>query len=543
MTDWTDHLIVLPIVLPLVAGALMLLIDERHRRLKGVIGLATLLTLLMVALTLLRLTDTPGPDAAPAAVEVYQLGNWPAPFGIVLVVDRLAAIMLVLTSVLALAALMFSLARWHKAGPRFHTLFQLLVMGLNGAFLTGDLFNLFVFFEVLLAASYGLTLHGSGVARVQAGLHYIVVNLSGSMLFLIGVSLIYGVTGTLNMADLALRIPKVAAGDLMLLEVGAAILGTAFLIPAAMWPLCFWLPPAYAAAAPPVAAIFAIMSKVGIYVILRLSLLLFGDDAGTAAHFGGPWLVAGGMLTLVFGTVGVLAARSTSRLAGCSLLISSGTLLVATGLGDPKVISGALFYLLSSTLAISALFLLIELMLRVRDEDLEDLAAPVDPLDPEDEDMEDEDEIGVPVPATIAILGSSFIGCALLLAGLPPFSGFIAKFAMLTAMLDGAGSVSPTIWTIVALLMISGLASLIAMTRAGIRTFWVPSEQPVPRVAVIEVVPVTLLLLACLALTVGAGPVMRYMDATAGALVAPSGYIEGVLGAARVPPFATEPAP
>ena len=159
--------------------------------------------------------------------------------------------MLLLTSILAAASVVFSLARWHRAGAHFHSLFQFLLMGLNGAFLTGDLFNLFVFFEVLLAASYGLALHGSGAARVKAGLHYIVVNSAASLLFLIGVSLIYGVAGTLNMADLAARIPNIAGGEPGLLETGAGILGIAFLVKAGMWPLCFWLPTTYAAAARP----------------------------------------------------------------------------------------------------------------------------------------------------------------------------------------------------------------------------------------------------------------------------------------------------
>ena len=179
---------------------------------------------------------------------MYRLGDWPAPFGIVLVLDRLSALMVLLTSILALAAVVFSLARWHRAGTHFHALFQFLLMGLNGAFLTGDLFNLFVFFELLLAASYGLVLHGSGLARVKAGLHYIAVNLVASLLFLIGVSLIYGVTGTLNMADLAARIPTIAAENRGLLEAGAGVLGVAFLLKAGMWPLCFWLPTTYAAA-------------------------------------------------------------------------------------------------------------------------------------------------------------------------------------------------------------------------------------------------------------------------------------------------------
>src|SRR4029078_402712 len=159
----------------------------------------------------------------------------------VLVADRLAAIMVMLTAVIGLAGAVFSLAQWHRVGPHFHSLFQFLLMGPNGAYLTGDLFNLFVFFEILLAASYGLALHGSGVSRVQAGLHYIVVNLAASLLFLIGVSLIYGVSGTLNMADLAARVQVISANDRALLEAGAGILAIAFLAKAGIWPLCFWL--------------------------------------------------------------------------------------------------------------------------------------------------------------------------------------------------------------------------------------------------------------------------------------------------------------
>src|SRR5690606_35263564 len=158
-------------------------------------------------------------DAAAYSAEIgtYLLGNWPPPFAIVLVLDRLSALMLVVTAGLGLAALVFGLARWHRAGPHFHSLFQLQLMGLNGAFLTGDVFTLFVFFEVMLAASYGLLLHGSGTARVRAGLHYIAINLAASLLFLIGVAMLYGVTGTLNMADLAARVPSTAPEDRMLL--------------------------------------------------------------------------------------------------------------------------------------------------------------------------------------------------------------------------------------------------------------------------------------------------------------------------------------
>ena len=277
-----------------------------------------------------------------AQSATYRLGDWPVPFGIVLVADRLSALMLLLTSSLAAAAVVFSLARWHRAGAHFHSLFQFLLMGLNGAFLTGDLFNLFVFFELMLAASYGLALHGSGPVRVRAGLHYIVVNLAASLLFLVGVSLIYGVSGTLNMADLAARIPGIAAESRGLLEAGAAVLATAFLLKAGMWPLCFWLPTTYAAASPPVAAIFAIMTKVGAYIVLRLWLLLFGEGAGASAYFGGDVLLFGGLATVAFGAIGTLASQDLARLTAYSVLVSSGTVLAAIGMGEAGVTGGAL---------------------------------------------------------------------------------------------------------------------------------------------------------------------------------------------------------
>jgi multicomponent K+:H+ antiporter subunit D len=529
MTRLADHLIVIPILLPLTSAAVMLLLDERRRAVKGGIGMATTVALLITSIVLLRLADMMPPGSG---VRTYQLGNWPAPFGIVLVLDRLSALMLVLTSVLGIAALLYSLARWHRMGPRFHTIFQLQLMGLNGAFLTGDLFNLFVFFEVLLAASYGLVLHGDGVARVRAGLAYIAINLTGSFLFLIGASLVYGVTGTLNMADFAARIPTLAPGDASLVAAAAAILGTAFLMKAGAWPLNFWLPTTYAAASAPAAAIFAIMSKLGIYVILRLWTLVFGVEAGPLAGFGGDGLLVIGMLTIVFGTVGVLAAQSLPRLAGCSVLVSSGTLIAAIGTGGGAVIGSALFYLVTSTLGIAAFFLLIELIERMRDPGADVLAVTMEAYGEGDDDPE---EVGIAIPATVALLGGSFIACALLLAGLPPLAGFIGKFGMMAAMLktDGA-AVRASAWMLIGLLTVSGLAILIAMTRTGISSFWARLDDSVPRVRVIEMAPVLCLLLLCLGLTVGGGPAMRYMEATTKALQTPQDYVTGVLNAPRV---------
>ncbi len=551
MTGMLDHLVIAPVVLPLIAAALMLLFDERYRAWRLTISLTSTFGLAVVAAALLVIANRAPVGAVATTAQIYPLGNWPAPFGIVLVLDRLSALMLALTSVLACAALTFSLARWDRAGPYFHVLFQLLLMGLNGAFLTGDLFNLFVFFELLLAASYGLLLHGSGVTRVRAGLQYIAVNLAASSLFLIGVSLIYGVTGTLNMADLAQRIAVIPADNRMLLETGAAVLGIAFLVKAGMWPLGFWLPTAYAAAAPPVAAVFAIMTKVGVYVVLRLSLLLFGGDAGSSAHFGDTWLLFGGMMTMIFGLVGILATQDTARMTGYAVIVSSGTLLSVIGLGETAVIGGALFYLVSSTLALSALFLLIELVERGRAAGADMLAVTMEAFGEGSEDEPDhEEEVGVATPATMAVLGLSFFACALLIASMPPLSSFIGKFVLLSAMLNPGGldgtslqtaaaqPIPPTVWMLLAVIILSGLATIIGMTRAGIRTFWAPIERTVPRVLAVELAPIAVLLLLCIIMTVQAGPVMRYMQDTAQSLSTSQKGTRGIL-----PPIDKTPQP
>jgi multicomponent K+:H+ antiporter subunit D len=531
LSRFGDHLIVAPILLPLATGAIMLILGgERRRNVNAVLNLISTFATVAIAVVLLRAAD----GSPTGVMDVYRLGDWGAPFAIVLVVDRLSAVMLLLTSVVSTAAVVFALARWHRAGVLFHPLFQFLQVGLNGAFLTGDLFNLFVFFEVLLAASYGLALHGSGRARVKASLHYIVVNLVASLLFLIGVSLIYGVCGTLNMADLAERIPTVRAENRALLEAGAGILAIAFLVKAGVWPLCFWLPATYAAAPPPIAAAFTILTKVGTYIVLRLWLLLFGSEAGASAQFGGEWLLFAGFATIAFGAVGCLASQDLPRLAAFSVLVSSGTVLAAIGFAQTNVTAAALFYLFSSTLGLSALFLLVELVERGREPGADMIAVTREAYG-EDDEMEEDAEAGIAIPATMGVLGLAFIGCALVLAGLPPLSGFIAKFALLTAtfMATPTGpnsSISTVAWIMLAVLILSGLATLIAMVRAGVQAFWASPDREIPRVRVIEIAPVVLLILLCAAQTIYAGPVMRFMQATAQSLHAPQVYVRAVLG-------------
>ncbi len=522
MESSADHLLILPILLPMLAGIVLALLEERHRTAKLLINIGASAVLLVLAGFLLSRT---GGDELAAT---YRLGNWPAPFAIVLVADRLSAVMVGLAAVVALAAVIFSAARWHRAGPHFHTLFQLLLMGLNGAFLTGDLFNLFVFFEVLLAASYGLALHGSGRARVKAGLHYIAFNLAASSLFLVGVSLIYGVTGTLNMADLAARLPAIPQESRALLEAGFAILGIAFLAKAGMWPLSFWLPATDSVAAAPVAAIFATMTKVGVYVLLRLSVFL--GAASGSAEFGYDVLLYGGMATMAFGMIGVLSSQELHRMAAFAVLLSSGTTLAMVGYGNADVTAGAMYYLVASTLALAGLFLLLELMERGRPVEADVLAVTMEAFG--DDEDEPEEQVGIATPRTMIALGIGFAICAIILAGMPPLSGFVGKFAMLTAVLSASDAVPAVSWWMVALLIVSGLATMIAMLRSGINVFWAPTDNEIPRVRAVEMAPIALLLGLCIGLTIAAGPVMGFMQTMSELLYAPAGYVASVLGPA-----------
>lgn len=553
MTGWTEflmpHLMLAPIMLPMFTAALMLFMGEERQRLKlGMNILSTTVGLLLVIM-LLGWTNQSG---ATATMAVYLPGNWQAPFGIALALDRLSALMLLVIYVVALAALVFSAARGHKAGVHFHPLFQLQLMGLSGAFLTADLFNLFVFFEIMLAASYGLLLHGSGRTRIQAGLHYIAINLVASSLFLIGVSMLYGITGTLNMADLARAIPLVHEADRGLLHAAVGVLGTAFLIKAAMWPLNFWLVPAYSAAIAPSAALFAVMTKVGVYVILRLWTLLFSSEAGESALFGGNWLIVGGMVTMVYGAIGMLGSQRLTHLAGFAAILSSGTLLAATGFGQNLLTAGLLYYLPGSTLAVAALFLIADVVDRWRvdeeagepyeDEEAPFLNAELLPTEGFNLDEDEELLIGRAVPAAAAFIGVSFMICTLLISGLPPLSGFVGKFAMLTTLLNPLGlGTSNGIqagwqgWAMVALLIVTGLMALIALTRAGIRHFWANPEQSAPSLKVAEGLPIAALLLCCVALTVKADDVMRYTQRAANALHSPDVYVSTVMGQTPVP--------
>jgi multicomponent K+:H+ antiporter subunit D len=238
--------------------------------------------------------------------------------------------------------------------------------------------------------------------------------------------------------------------------------------------------------------------------------------------------VYGGLATLTFGVVGVLASQHLTHVAGFSLLVSAGTLLAAVGAGQVAVTGAALFYLVVSTLAVSALYMLIELVERLRGPGADVLAVTAEAFGDLDAEPEPEEEAGFAIPATIAVLGSSFGACALLLAGLPPLPGFLAKFALLSALLE-ADSMAPWAWIMLVLLTLSGLAATIAMGRAGVRIFWASHEAGVARVRLTEIAPIALLLALCVSLTLQAGAAMRYFQDAAKALHTPQAYIEEVL--------------
>ena len=556
----SPHLIIAPVLLPVLTAALMLALGEQRRETMAGLNVGSCLVGLALSILLAWSVHHGAAPASPGqtpgsigTLGIYLPANWPTPFGIVLVLDRLSSAMLLLTSVMATAALIFAVARWDRIGVHFHPLFQIQLMGLNGAFLTGDLFNLFVFFEVLLAASYGLLLHGPGRQRVGAGLHYIAINLVASSFFLVGAAMLYGVTGTLNMADLAVRIPEVAAQDQAMLHAGVAILGMAFLTKAAVWPMGFWLVPAYSAAGAPVAALFSIMTKVGIYAILRLWSLGFSGEEGTL-RWGADWLVAGGLATVAFGLLGLLQARQLGRVTGFGVMVTSGTLLAAIGFNQPTVTGGALYYLLSSTMAAGAMFLLIELIDRSRLLESEfpnpDDADPVpfflDEIEPpRDTNLDEQQEAltGRVIPASTAFLGFSFLACTLLLTGTPPLSGFIGKFMMLSGLLstEEAGSalqepVSTAAWVMLALVIAAGFAALVALSRTGIRMFWTPRDRPAAQLKVLECLPIGLLLTLCLLISFRAEPLARYLQAAASELKDPHGYVQAVQGVRPLPP-------
>lgn len=496
----TAHLAIAPILLPFISGVLLLMLSQSDITLQRRVALVAVLTQIGAAVALLL-------AVSDGEMLVYRLGDWPAPWGIVLVADRLAAWMVLVTTLLALPALVAASGGLDDQGRHFHVLFQMQLFGLAGAFLTGDLFNLFVFFEVLLIASYGLVLHGGGAVRTRAGLHYVVLNLVGSAVFLLGAGLIYAAMGSLNLADLAAKAATLDPDQLGLARAGGLLLLLVFGLKAALLPLQLWLPPAYAGTSAPVAALFAIMTKVGLYAILRTHTLLFGSAAGELAQLFDAWLLPLALATLAVGTLGVLAAASLAKLAAYLVLVSVGTLLTGIAVST-EGIAAALYYLPHSTFTAALLFLLADAISRRRPLQGDHLAR------------------GAELPRH-AVWGVLFFVSAVAAAGLPPLSGFVGKFLLLRATPD-----QPWVWAVV---LIGALMAVIALARAGSRLFLAatPTDTPAAPLAISsdtrDLVAVGSLLGLVLALTLAAGPAVDFAQATALQLAEPARYISAVL--------------
>ena len=511
---WQQHLPLFSVLLPALTAVLLVLLGDarssnpdsaqRSARRQRWISVSSALLGLVMAGVLLN-------HAQQGVIVSYALGEWQAPFGINLVLDRLSALMLLLTYLVAVPALIYACCGWDQRGRYFHAMFQFQLMGLAGAFLTGDLFNLFVFFEILLLASYVLLLHGQGAKRFRMGVHYVVLNLVASALFLLGLGLIYAATGTLNMTDIALKVAVLTGDDAVLAQAAAVVLLIVFGVKAALFPLYFWLPNTYAAASAPVATLFAIMTKVGVYSIIRVHALIFGVDAGASAMAVGTWLLPLALLTSVLGVLGALAAHSLKRLVAYLTVSSVGTILIAVGLYTPSSLSAALYYMMHSTLVIAGLFLFVELVASQR-------GTTKDVLQP---------ALRVKEPVLLGLL--LLLGAASA-AGLPPLPGFLGKLMIL----DSASGLPyhALVWTVV---LSVGLLGMIGLARAGVILFWhVPMDtQPDQTVAPANrvLVGMTLLLLSMgVAMAVLAAPMKRYMDATAQQLYDRPDYAQAVLG-------------
>ncbi|OTG84921.1 monovalent cation/H+ antiporter subunit D [Acinetobacter sp. ANC 4648] len=502
---WLAQTPIIGILIPAFTGFLLVLLgnpgsgslthDWRQPWRRGISLISVLLGLITAIAYLVQ--------ASSGEIFVYQLSEWSAPFGIVLVLDRLSALMLALTYALATPILWFASKEWDERGRYFHAIFHFLLMGLSGAFLTGDLFNLFVFFEILLIASYVLLLHGQGKARFQLGIHYVTINLLASALFLIGLGMIYGSVGSLNMADVMRLIPTLAQDQHKLAVAGGLLLFVVFGIKAAMLPVGFWLPKTYAVAATPVAAIFTIMTKVGIYAILRVNGTVFQDVLSQKILM--AWLLPIGLLTSLYGVIGALGADRLRRFVGFMILSSIGTILIALSMANAMAWSAALYYLVHSTLIAAAFYLLCGWITSQRGE------------------FKDHFKIAPKMKQDKAIAATFFL-IALIMAGLPPFSGFLGKILLLQATANFAYQG----W-IIAIVLIVSLLSIIAFTRVGFILFWratVPEQdQKETAYTAYQILPnqaparndksIYLLLTGLIIYVVAAAPILKYIEQTA----------------------------
>lgn len=478
-----NHLVTLPFVLPLLAGVVLMALADRPTARKVITAIMAVVGLGLGVALVLRAIEGP---------VSYQVGNWPAPFGITMHLDRLSATMVMLSAVVSAVAALPAIG-YDDARSRYAlALAQFQVAGINGSFLAGDLFNLFVCFEILLISSYVLMVQGTD-RPARAGLGYTVVNLTGSSVFLLGIAMLYGATGTLNLTDIAVRLqmmpPEVAA----LGVAGAWVVALVFALKSALLPVGLWLPGAYAIAGPTAVTLFALLTKVGVYAMVRVFGPWFGG-AGVLAEIG-PVLWGGALFSLVLGAVLALAATSLRRLAGALVVGSVATALLSLSVGGTTALSAALFYTMHSTIAGAACFLVAAALSRLRGE------------------AEDRLDVAPAITGrgTMMLL---FLGVAIVVTGLPPLSGFLGKVSVLQALAwrPHAG------WGI-AVLLVASLLVLLAVARAGNAVFLkapsAPASAPGLPGGTITAVAAGVMLALSIAMSLFGGPLRQWTDMAA----------------------------
>ena len=502
-------LLPLPVVLPLLAAGLSIAL-ARYQRVQRLLSVLVLVTVVPVSGVLLHRADTTGP-------VVVQLGGWAAPAGISLVADRLSALLLLVSSSVLLAVLLYALGQGAADGRRsplavFHPCYLVLSAGIAMAFLTGDLFNLFVAFEVMLVASYVLITLDGGAAQVRAGMTYVVVSLLASVLFVTAIGLVYAATGTVNLADLAVRLQDVPEGVRLVLGL---VLLVVFGIKAAIFPLFSWLPDSYPTAPSPVTAVFAgLLTKVGVYAVLRTQTLLFPDTEVVSQV-----LLVLAVLTMVVGILGALVQDDLKRLLSFTIVSHIGFMLFGLGLASRAGLAGAVLYTVHHIIVQTTLFLVAGLVERRggtsslrRSGGLQHVA---------------------PMLAVLYLLP------ALSLAGIPPLSGFLAKLGLLQAGIADGG---PLAVTAVVAALATSLLTLYAVGRAWSEIFWGRVAEVVPDADLHDGMDVgtartprlmtgaaALAVVGGLALTVVAGPLYALSARAADDLVTPQVYVDAVL--------------
>jgi multicomponent Na+:H+ antiporter subunit D len=442
-------------------------------------------------------------------VVALQAGGWPAPFGITLVADGLGALMALLAGIVGLAVVVYSLDDVDEPRQRFgyHPLLHVLLAGVCGAFLTGDLFNLYVWFEVLLIASFVLLSLGGAREQLRGGVHYVALNLVSSVLFLAGAGIVYGMAGTLNLADLAVKLA--APDDPGLVTVAAVLFLAAFGIKAAVFPVYFWLPASYHAPPAAVSALFAgLLTKVGVYALIRVFTLVFRQDVG----FTHGLLVATAAATMVSGVLGAASQGHVRRILAFHIVSQIGYMLLGLGLFVPLAVAGAVFYVAHHIIVKTNLFLLGGVVARLGgSEELARLGG---------------------LWARRPLLALLFLVPALSLAGIPPLSGFHAKLFLVRAAL-GEGR-----WVVVAIALAVSLLTLYSMTKIWNEAFAkpvpaaVPAPRPSRRSQALRVAPIGALAALTVAIGLAPGVLFSLSYRAAEQLLEPRAYVSAVLGGA-----------